>query len=195
MRTADGKATIQVYVNRAANFADYDKLLLEPVTIWTAEQTSSTWPPEQELANLADIFFTRLYERLSKSYTLVREPQPGTLRLRVAITEANGALIVVGDNERARPAEHSIEAKAELAASTRRFAREAAFEFELLDATTGKRLVAGVDSRAGSRSLSRWRVNWWQIWQLYDGWAERVQSALVRLQQAGPLSADSPRPH
>jgi len=72
-----------VYINPEADFSPYEKLVIDPVAVWhTADSDASG----EELQRLADELGAALREELQLEFELVESPQPGTLRIRAAIT-------------------------------------------------------------------------------------------------------------
>ena len=75
-----------VYINPEANFARYDRILLDPVVVWTGEQAATSDASAEDLQALADSLGAALREQLQLEFELVESPGPGTLRLRSALT-------------------------------------------------------------------------------------------------------------
>ncbi len=75
-----------VYNNPEANFARYDRILLDPVVVWTGEQAATSDASAEDLQALADSLGAALREQLQLEFELVESPGPGTLRLRSALT-------------------------------------------------------------------------------------------------------------
>jgi hypothetical protein len=87
---AKGQALLR-YVNPAVDFSRYDKISLDPVTVWVEASSSLADLPAEEVQALVDYLDNSLRERLARDFTLVDRPAPGAIRLRVAITEAEGS--------------------------------------------------------------------------------------------------------
>ena len=81
----EGEAEL-VYVKRGINWKRYDKLLIDPVTIWASGSDSLASVPEEDRQLLADYLDESLRHSLGQDYRLVHREEPDTLRLRVAIT-------------------------------------------------------------------------------------------------------------
>lgn len=62
----------------SADWAAYDRLLLEPVTIWEEPGTEHSPEAREDLQRLADGFSALLARKLSQDYTLVEHPAPGS---------------------------------------------------------------------------------------------------------------------
>ena len=74
------------YKNPDTYWAGYDKILLDPVTVWRGEKTKNEGIPEQDIQTMIDNFYGMLHSELAKDYRLVTEPEAGALRFQVAIT-------------------------------------------------------------------------------------------------------------
>jgi hypothetical protein len=86
-----GQAAL-VYRNPTANFAFYNKVFLDPVTIWTSPDSALNRVRESQRQALANLFYADLYNALSKHCQMVSSlSRPGTMHLRVALTDATTA--------------------------------------------------------------------------------------------------------
>ena len=137
-----------VYRNPKAQWTTYDKVLIEPIALWRSGKHSLDPIPEEDLLRLMAHFQRAVRTRLGAGFKLVDTPQPGTLRLRIAITEAHASDPVVDvmtatPDDQARAGGGGPLGK-ELAA----FIDAASIEGELRDATTGALLAQGIDRRA-----------------------------------------------
>ena len=74
------------YVNEDANPAKYDKIILEPVTIWGDPENPALQPEDR--AMLANVTYTAFHEELAKDYEIVTEPGPTTMVVAIALTKA-----------------------------------------------------------------------------------------------------------
>ncbi len=86
-RSRPGEAVF-VYRNPNADFAAYSKVMLDPVAIWTAPGSSLRKVPHSQRVAIANTFYGDLYSALQRRCRLVRSPSRGTLRLRIALTDA-----------------------------------------------------------------------------------------------------------
>jgi len=69
----DKEQTSLRYVNPAAQWAQYKKVLLEPVTFWGDDRTKISAADQQMLCNF---LHEQLYDQLRTKYELVTEPGP-----------------------------------------------------------------------------------------------------------------------
>jgi hypothetical protein len=121
---------------------------------------------------------------LDDDYQLVKEPGPDVLRLRVAITEAEGSWRVI-DGRLGDELDDDLQAVAtkEPSEETRSFVGKAGVEAELLDSTAGTRLAAAIDRRVGARTLKPEKSAWSDVERAFRYWADRLRERLAELRQ------------
>ena len=73
----------------------YDKVLIEPVGIWVGKNSDMAAIPAEDRQMLVNHLHGSLVNELGKHYQVVRTPQPGTLRIKAAITEAEGSWVAL----------------------------------------------------------------------------------------------------
>jgi hypothetical protein len=169
----EGEALMR-YVNPEADFARYDKIKLDPVMVFTTRSSSLADLPVDEVQSLVDHLDAALRESLSRDYQFVERSGPGVMRLRVAITEADGAPAVTGTVSGSGPGAHLIQGARKLATGTSTFVDRAGVEAELLDSQTDERLAAAIDRRVVQTSAESWD----DINQMFDFWAEKLAERL-----------------
>jgi hypothetical protein len=77
-----------VYINRDAQWNQYNKILLEPVEFWDSPDTTVS-PADQHM--LTAYFYNQLKTDLEKDFTIVDQGGPGVIVLQVALTNATSA--------------------------------------------------------------------------------------------------------
>jgi hypothetical protein len=136
-----------VYRNPNARWATYEKVLVEPVALWRSGKQSLDAIPEQDLVELVAHFERAVRTRLGSGFQLVTEPSPGTLRLRLAITEARASDRVV-DVLTATPEDRAGgRGTGPIGPELAKFIDAAVIEGEIRDAVTGELLAQGLDRR------------------------------------------------
>jgi len=164
-----------VYRNPQANWTSYDKVLLEPVTLWRSGRNSLDAVPEEDLLRLVDGLEGAVRRRLGEGFRLVDEPGPGVMRIRLAITEARASDPIL-DVLRAHGGAATAAADGPLHPETRRFIEAAQIEGEICDAVTNQLLAAGVDRRRREGALPV--DTWAEVARAMDFWADRVCTRL-----------------
>lgn len=173
-----------IYRNPDARWTSYDKVLLEPVTLWRSGRQSLDAVPETDLLRLIAGLEGAVRRRLGTSFQMVDQPGPATMRIRLAITEARASDPIL-DVLRGRADEKVPPGTGPLDAETRRFIESAHIEGEIRDAATDLLLAAGVDRRRREGALPV--DTWADVQRALDFWAERVCSRLeARTHGASP---------
>ena len=167
-----------VYINPDADFSAYDKVLLDDVTVWRAVDSNLADAPEEEIEELALGLHEAMVESLKEDYEIVHTAGPGTLRVRVAITEAAKSWVVLDTLTTVVPHTRLISGIQRLATGTHSFVGKASIEGEILDAQSGERLAAAVDRRAGGKSFQGLMSSWDDVKEACHYWAGRLRDRL-----------------
>jgi hypothetical protein len=156
-----GEETLLVYEKSGTDWRSYDKILLDPVEIWSAKP--STLPAEQmaDYQKLVDSFQLTLREKLSQHYAMVDAPTAGALRLQTAIVngaQANNTLKVA---KTIAPYAGFADLLWTFATGKPAFAGEVSLEYMIRDARSGELLAAGADRRVGGNQLGASTFTTW----------------------------------
>lgn len=177
----EGQALL-VYVDPNARFSSYRKMIIDPVTIWRNADTKDIAPNEAQ--DLIDDLDDVLRMTLDDDYQLVKEPGPDVLRLRVAITEAEGSWRVIDGRlgDELDPDLRAVTPK-EPSEETKSFVGKAGVEAEILDSASGTRLAAAIDRRVGARTLKPEKNAWSDVEHAFRYWADRLRDRLAELRK------------
>ena len=192
LRHGQGKEPLLVYFNPAADVRDYDKILIDPVVGYLGKGSRLNRLAPQDRQALLDYFHAALREQLGQDYELVDRPGPGTLRLRIALTDARGTKPVADTLSTVLPVGLAISALQRVALGKTLTTGSVRVEAEALDAQTGARLAAMVDERVGAKITGR--LDKWSKWQdardAFDHWSARMRGTLrdfrARAEPAAP---------
>ena len=80
----DDTAAKLSYVNHQANWATYDAIWIESVSMWVNEETAQVESEDREA--LITFLYQALHDELSKDFRIADGPGPGVLQLRAALT-------------------------------------------------------------------------------------------------------------
>lgn len=185
LRAGQGNEAKLVYFNVKADFGKYKKVQLDPVVLVAANAKSSAFSMMSKEDQVAVVNYVdaQLREKLGKDYTFVTAAGPDVMRLRVAVTEAKGATVVLDTISSVVPIGLALSTVKRVAAGTHSAVGKAGAEMELLDAVSGERLAAAVDERAGRKftlrldKFKRYRT----IEDAFDFWTTRLQQRLAEL--------------
>ena len=160
-----------VYRNPEVHWTSYDKVLLEPVTLWRSGRQSLDAVPEGDLLRLVADLEGAIRRRLGDGFELVDQAQSGVMRIRLAITETRASDPIL-DVLRARGDVDVTPGGGPLHPETRRFIENAQIEGEIRDASTDQLLAAGVDRRRREGALPI--DTWADVDRALDFWTDRV---------------------
>lgn len=176
-----GDQALLRYVNPGAVFAKYDSVIVDPVAVYVeAKDGLIRDVTEEDLEHLSGYLRTAVRNELQQDYKIVETPGPTTLRIRMAITEAEGSKVVLDTLSNFLPPMIAMSTVKRLATGTHAFVGEASAECEFVDSVTGERLAAAVDRRAGEKVLRGKLGTWNDVYESYDYWAKRIREVLAQ---------------
>lgn len=183
LREGEGKEAQLIYINEAADFSGYTKILMDPIEIHAVPDSKLSNLETEKQQALLDYFDATIREQLGGRYVFVDAPGPGVMRLRVAVTEAKGAKVVMNTLSAIVPIGVAASTLKLAATGTHGAVASTQAEMELSDSQTDTRLVAAVDARAGRKitlRFDKWS-KYAQVRDAFDYWAERMSLRLAEL--------------
>ena len=181
LQEGKGDMALYHYINPEADFSAYDKIVLDSVTIWAGEDSKMGKIPKQDLDNLAHYLYAAVKEQLEKDYRIVDAPGEGTMRIRLALTEAGSSVRVMDVLSTYLPPARLISESKKLATGTHAFVGRASVELDVIDSVTNRRLVAVMDKRAGGKHYKGSTDTWAHVKQAADYWAEQISGKFKEL--------------
>ena len=183
-----------VYMNPKAKWKNYNKIMLDAVSVWFGEdsQASDTGVvPPDDVRALANSFYKKLSEHLSKDYTIVQSSGPDVMRLSVALTDIeHGMPLLDSISTVALSPIYALDMDRKVASSTHLFVGHANVEARLVDSISGELLGAGIDQRAGGRKLGKGTGFWRDVENVFDYWAAKIRWRLCN--QRGGKDCQAP---
>jgi hypothetical protein len=173
-----------IYINPGGDWSRYDAILSESVTVWH-RGSERVEVSDAEAEALAAYLYNALHRELGKDYRIAERPGSGVMRLRAAITEAEGANRVAKTITSVVPQLRTLTTLGGMGADMAVVVGEAAIEVEFRDSETNERLVAAVDERWGTKALRGGFSEWGDVEHAYDFWAERIRERLTQLRNGG----------
>jgi len=153
-----------------ASLAGYDKVILDPVTVWRAPGAGDA-VSRADLQRLADLLYGMLLTRLKTYYVMVQTPGPKTLRIRAALTEAAPSSTTMDIMSQLGPITGTASKAKEMATGTPAWVGAASAEIQVLDAETGKELYAAADRRVGEKTLTGSTDTWGDVTDTFRVWS------------------------
>jgi len=165
-----------VYVNPKTDFADYDKIMVDPVTIWLSPESNLSKVSPKERQELANELHDVIVKEFKKDFEIVNTPEPGTMRFRVALVDAKESNPTLDTISTYIPQVRLLQAAATVGSETAAFVGEASAEAEARDAVTGQLLGAVVDRRAGTKAHGDSTFDsWGDVRRIFKKWVEQVK--------------------
>jgi hypothetical protein len=175
------------YVNPNAQWSKYTKIQLMPVEFWASADSKVS---ESDQQMLTSYFYNKLQADLSQSFTLVNQPGPDVLTLRIALMDATTATPGLRSVSVIVPQARVLNGLQSLATGSYAFVGSAEAEMKATDSTTGELLAGAVDQRAGGMGLKgAVSFQWGDSENAMDYWAQRINSRLLQLQGKAPTQS------
>jgi len=170
-----------LYVNPLADFSAYNAILLDPVRLYASGKHEMEKLTPEDRKKILDYADATIREQLLKDYTLVNEPGPGVMHLRIAITEAQNANVTLDTISTVIPITLAVSGLAALATGEWGFTGRVGLEVEILDSMSGERLAAAVDRRTGGKFTGKGDKfkGWRTVKNSLDYWANKLRERLA----------------
>lgn len=166
------------YISPDADFRRYKVLFVAPVLFYSSAGKDLSPRNRQTLANN---FYIALSSELGKDYKLVGRPQPDTIRLQFAITEATTKKVGLDTVSTILPIGLVVKGAKQKYKGNPGFTGTFAIEFKVTDATSGKLMAAGIDKRVGGLGFSGDHFDKWDdVDQAMDLYAKISRYRLCR---------------
>lgn len=175
----EGQAAL-VYLNPAAQWSKYTRVILEPVQFWAAGDTKIPLADQQALTSY---FYFALRDNLQKQFTLVNEPGPDVMKLEMALTDATAATPMLRSVSVIVPQARLLNKAQSLATGSYAFVGSAQTEGQIVDSMTGERLAAAIDKRVGGmgfQAAAQWK--WGDAQNAMDFWAQTMTRRIAQFQ-------------
>jgi hypothetical protein len=178
LREGDEGEALLIYRDKAANWAGYDKVRLDPVTIWTGGESAFEGISAADRQKLADDLYSAVHKELSQDYPIVEELGPGVMRIQMALTDAQGSSPVMDTISTVVPIGLAISQTTGLITGKPTFVGETQAEAKVTDGETGTLLAAAIDRRVGGKSISGSVDSWDDVHAAFDYWSKQLRYRL-----------------
>jgi Protein of unknown function (DUF3313) len=171
----EGQAALR-YVNPAAGWSRYTKIMIQPVTFWGDEKSKVSAEDQQRLV---DFLHNALQQELSTRFQIADQNGPDVMKLQVALTDVAAATPGLRTMTMVVPQARLLSTLKRGATGSYPFVGGAQAEFKLTDSTTDTLLAAGVDRRIGGGSVetaAQWQ--WGDAENAMTYWAKTAAERL-----------------
>jgi Protein of unknown function (DUF3313) len=164
------------YVNPNAQWSQYSKVLIEPVSYWGGDDTKLSAADQRTMTT----YFSKvLHQQLSKKFQVVDQAGPGVMAISVALEDATAATPGLRSLSLVEPHVRAIATLKYLATGTFPFVGSAEAEAKITDSVTGQVLAAAVSKRVGGGSMKaadQWE--WGDAENALTYWATQMANRL-----------------
>jgi hypothetical protein len=174
------------YINPNAQWTQYSKVLIAPVTFWGGDDTKIS-PTDQH--TLTNYFYQVIQQQLSTKFQVVQEPGPGVMTVQAALIDVQSATPVLRTISMVVPQARALATLKYVATGTYAFVGSAQAEVKILDSVTHQVLAAAVDKRVGGGSIStaaQWQ--WGDAENAMTAWAQQLTTRLSSWTSGTPPS-------
>jgi hypothetical protein len=171
-----GDEALYRYIKPNVDIRQFDKIILDPVMIYKdGEMDKDQRENYQTLANNAYVYLT---EALEKDYKIVKNPEPGAMRLQMAIIDADSSKPVRNTLSTITPIGIGLSLVKLGAVGKQSGVGEITVEMKITDANTGELLGAALDRRVGGKDITELWSSWYNANEALKYWAKRTAFAL-----------------
>jgi hypothetical protein len=167
------------YVKPNLNIKLYSNIIVDPVMVQKdGELDAGELADYQTLANNAYVYLT---QELGKDYHIVKNPEPNTMRVQMAIIDADSSKPVRNTLSTLLPIGMALSVVKYGATGKQSGVGEITAEMKITDATSGELLGAALDKRYGGKKLTQLWSSWYNADDALQYWAKRLSFFLCDL--------------
>jgi hypothetical protein len=171
-----GEQALYRYLKPNVDFTQYTKIMIDPVMIAKdGELDAKERENYQKLANNAYVYLTKALE---KDYQIVQSPEPGTMRIQLAIIDADSSKPVRNVLSSVMPIGIGLSLVKYAATGKPSGVGEITGEIKITDAMTGDLLGAALDRRVGGKDVKGIWDTWYNADAALEYWAQRTAYVL-----------------
>jgi hypothetical protein len=187
MKPGPAGSNLLYYQDLDAESSRYGSIIIEPVTLWCGDMTLDIAPEDQFV--LSVYMYQVLKQHLGRDFTIVDQPGPGVMRLRIAVIDFGRAPTGMHTVSSMPPPAALFDVVKQISPGAYSFTGAAESEGEVTDSVTGTRLLAWVDHRIGGGSRKtpvQWQ--WGDAHAAIDYWAETLSARLAQWHYQGDVA-------
>jgi hypothetical protein len=179
LEKGSGDQALYRYVNPQAVIRNYNKVMIDPVLIAKdGELDKDELENYQRLANNGYLYLT---QELAKDYQIVSSPDPGTMRVQMAIVDADSSKPGRNILSSVSPIGIGLNAVKYTATGKQSGVGEISGEMKVTDASTGEILGAALDRRVGGKDPKGMVDRWYNADEALKYWAKRLSYVLCNM--------------
>ena len=188
-----------VYEKPGTDFSQYNKFLIDAITIFPSKDADFKGINANDLALLQKYFHDALVKALTENngYQVVEEPGPGVLRIRSAFTDLVPVNPVMNTTSTILPQARLLSGVISKATGSNLFVGQVGIEAEFLDGQSNERLAAVASKQAGKKYVPFTdrkfdpTSTWGQVEQGMDYWAKKLRTRVDQLHGKATAAGES----
>jgi hypothetical protein len=161
------------WLKPGVDFAKYNKVILDSVIFFFADDSAYKGMDPQELKEIADAANRQLVDALKGTYPIVADPGPDVVRIRTAITDMKQSRPVLSGVTSVVPVGIGISLVKKGATGSWTGSGSTSLELMALDSTTNDVIAAAQDER--SAGFTERFSKWGSAEEAFKFWAERIK--------------------
>jgi len=170
-----------VYVKEGVDVSKYNKIMLDDIVFFIAQDADYKGFEASELADLGGAFHRALLMNLAGVYEFTDTPGPGVLRIRIAVTNLVPSGSVTGTVTTIVPVGLAVSAVKKAATGSHIGMGSVSIEGEILDSQTNEVLGASIDTKMGKKyKVRKGASKWGHAIDIFNGWAINIRTRLDR---------------
>ncbi|MGI9510940.1 MAG: DUF3313 domain-containing protein [Geminicoccaceae bacterium] len=178
LREGEEGELLLIFRDPDADWPAYDRIKLDPVTIWAGEESAFDDFSAADQQALAEAFYSAMREELSPDYPMADTLGAGVLQVQIALTDAQESSPALDTISSVVPIGLALSQAKGLATGKPGFVGEASIEIRILDGQTGQLLAAAADRRVGGKSIGGAVDSWDDVQESFEYWAEQLRYRL-----------------
>lgn len=188
LETGTGDQMLYRYEKPGTNVKTYTKVMIDPVIVSkSAELDAKELENYQQLANNAYAYLT---QELQKDYQIAVSPEPNTLRVQMAIIDADKSKPIRNLTSSVMPIGIGLSVAKYGVTGKPTGVGEITGEFKITDASTGELLGAAVDRRVGGKAAQGIWDTWYNADEALKYWAKKARFVLC--ERRGATNCEKP---
>ncbi len=178
------------YLNPQADMKKYNKFLLERIVVWLKDDAEYKGIDPDAMKAMTDYFHEAIVRELGSDYTLVTEPGPDVLRVRIAVTDLvptkPAMSLIVLAVPFASAADLASGVATEGGAGSPPYLGRAGVEVEGIDSETLQTVFSYVEERRGKKydvedpagGYLKGFTEWGHVKKAFDYWAMKFRTRM-----------------
>ena len=168
-----------IYVKEGVDWSKYNKIMIDPIQVWTVQGSELKSLNKEELANLLAVLNAIVKEAFKKDFEVTLSPGANTLRLKIALTDGESSEPITDALSSVIPVTLALTYLKDFAVGRHTSVGKASIEAEIVDSVTGERFSAGMDTRYGGKGFEGKFDSWDDIKAAFEFWFTRLNKRLA----------------